>query len=222
MLAGIRARWTRANVVGNTALFGALAAVCLLMLPAQALGGASPDIEVMPLDLSFGSAPVGATDDPLNVQVENGEGLADLTVSAPSITGPSAGDYSISSDSCAPYPSFLNGGEICTIEVTFQPAAIGARNATLNIPNNAGQPTVEVSLTGEGEFPANHDAYYPSGPQAFVDKGKLDGWELCFSGATTPPRASTPSSRNATAIRSAGRRPDRQLDAHRPRDGTEG
>ena len=85
------------------------------MLPAQALGGASPDIEVMPLDLSFGSAPVGATDDPLNVQVENGEGLADLTVSAPSITGPSAGDYSISSDSCAPYPSFLNGGEICTI-----------------------------------------------------------------------------------------------------------
>jgi hypothetical protein len=25
-------------------------------------------------------------------------------------------------------------------------------------------------------------AYYPSGPQAFVDKGQLDGWELCFSG----------------------------------------
>jgi hypothetical protein len=24
-------------------------------------------------------------------------------------------------------------------------------------------------------------AYYPSGPQAFVDKGQLDGWQLCFS-----------------------------------------
>lgn len=24
--------------------------------------------------------------------------------------------------------------------------------------------------------------YYPSGPQAFVDKSQLDGWQLCFSG----------------------------------------
>ena len=82
-------------VVASTALFGALAAGCLLMLPAHALGGASPNIDVTPVDLSFGSAPVGAPDDPLNVQVENGGGLADLTMSAPSITGATAGDYSI-------------------------------------------------------------------------------------------------------------------------------
>jgi hypothetical protein len=25
-------------------------------------------------------------------------------------------------------------------------------------------------------------AYYPSGPQTFVDQSKLDGWGLCFSG----------------------------------------
>ena len=71
----------------------------------------------------------------------------------------------------------------CTLEVTFQPAAIGARSATLNIPSNSlGESNVEVLLTGEGEFPASHDAFYPSGPQAFVEKGKLDGWELCFTG----------------------------------------
>ena len=78
----------------------------------------------------------------------------------------------------------MTQGETCTLGVTFQPAAIGARSATLNIPSNdPDQSNVEVELTGEGEFAASDDAYYPSGPQAFVDKGKLDGWELCFSGS---------------------------------------
>ncbi len=175
---------THANVAASIALFVALAAGFLSMLPAQALGGAFQDISVTPEDLSFGAAPVGAPDDPLNVEVENGPpGVQDLTVSTPSITGATPDDYSITSDGCAPYPRALHGGETCTLEVTFQPAAIGARSATLNIPSNdPDESNVAVSLTGEGEFPANDDAYYPSGPRAFVDEGKLDGWELCFTG----------------------------------------
>ena len=183
MLAGIRSRSACAKLAASAAFVGALVGGYLLMLPAQALGGGLPNIHVTPVNLSFGAAPVGATDDPLNVQVENGGGLTELTMSAPTITGATAGDYSITSDSCAPYPSTLNGGETCTLGVTFQPAAIGARSATLNIPSNSsGESNVEVLLTGEGEFPASHDAFYPSGPQAFVEKGKLDGWEPCFTG----------------------------------------
>jgi hypothetical protein len=183
LLAGIRSRSAYASVAASAAFFGALVGGYLLMLPAQALGGGLPNIHVTPVNLSFGSAPVGATDDPLNVQVENGGGLTELTMSAPTITGATAGDYSITSDSCAPYPSTLNGSETCTLGVTFQPAAIGARSATLNIPSNSsGESNVEVFLTGEGEFPPIHDAYYPSGPQALVEKGELDGWEPCFTG----------------------------------------
>ncbi len=184
MLAGIRGRSTYANVMATIAVFIALAAGFLLMLPGRALGGAFQDISVTPEDLSFGSAPVGGPDDPLNVQVENGPpGVQDLTVSTPSITGATPDDFTVTSVDCAPYPRALHGGETCTLEVSFQPAAIGERSATLNIPSDdPDEPNVAVSLTGEGAFPANHDAYYPSGPRAFVDKSKLDGWEPCFSG----------------------------------------
>jgi hypothetical protein len=36
-------------------------------------------------------------------------------------------------------------------------------------------------LLALGASPAGA-AYYPSGPQTFVDKSELEGWELCFSG----------------------------------------
>ncbi len=69
-----------------------------------------------------------------------------LTVGPITVSGANSGDFS-ESDTCN--MPLANGGS-CTITVTFDPSAIGARTAQLNIPDRAGERPDILPLSGTG------------------------------------------------------------------------
>jgi alpha-mannosidase len=92
-----------------------------------------------PASLAFGAAPVGSASQPQSVTLTNTRS-EDLTVRDIQISG----DFSQSND-CAT----LHPGARCTIQVTFQPAAVGTRSGILTVPGNASE-NLAVALTGTG------------------------------------------------------------------------
>lgn len=74
-------------------------------------------------------------------------GVSDLTVSAISIDGTNAAEFT--TDSTAPFT--LVPGATRVLNLTFTPAATGARTATLHLSSDdAAQPMFNVNLTGDG------------------------------------------------------------------------
>ena len=109
--------------------------------------GATPVIAISPSPGAFGNQRVNTTSGPLTVTVSN-TGTASEILATPffTLTGTNASDFARSGGTCA------NAGTIaasssCTILLTFTPAAIGARTASLNI---AGTVNALASITGTG------------------------------------------------------------------------
>ncbi len=74
-------------------------------------------------------------------------GDAALTVSTPTIAGPNAGDFTVTSN---PAPSVGAGGST-TFDVTFDPSALGTRDATITIANNdSDENPFDFSIQGTG------------------------------------------------------------------------
>lgn len=114
--------------------------------------GVKPDITVAPNPASFGNVAPG-TPANVNVVVTNSSAAptgSTLNVAAPVISGANATDFSF-----APAGAFsLAPGASRTLVVTFNPAALGARSATLTITSDDQEtPTVNVPLTGTGSGP---------------------------------------------------------------------
>jgi hypothetical protein len=135
--------------------------------------------------LDFGGVPTDNRTSPhvrdLPVTISN-TGNCTVTLNSLSITGPAAGDYSIVG---APtLPLTIVGGSSVTITVQFNPTASGTRNAALTIgSNDPSQPSVNVSLTGEGLVPTiltqpNSLAY---GPTVILSQGPSG-----YTGQTSP------------------------------------
>ncbi|EMI42520.1 lamin tail domain-containing protein [Rhodopirellula sp. SWK7] len=79
--------------------------------------------------------------------IEN-QGAASLDVSAISLTGVDAGEFSISNVSVALPTSVASAGSI-TFDVTFNPTAVGAKNATVEITNtDLDEGTYDFAITG--------------------------------------------------------------------------
>ncbi len=93
--------------------------------------------------LAFGNQTVGTTSAAKAVTITNG-GSGPLTITGTTITGANAADFA-QNGGCA---GTIQAGGSCTVNVTFTPAAINARTATLSFATNAGQ--VDVALTGTG------------------------------------------------------------------------
>ncbi len=69
-----------------------------------------------------------------------------FTVGSSTITGADAADFSIQSNNCS---GTLGASSDCTINVVFAPSIMGAKNASLEIPNDApNEGTVVIPLTG--------------------------------------------------------------------------
>lgn len=103
-----------------------------------------PVAKFSPTKLAFGTVTIHSSGS-LSVQLTN-SGQTPLDISNLSIGGTDAGDFS-QTNSC---PAILAAAASCTISVTFDPAAKGARTGTLIVTDNvaAGQST--VALTGTG------------------------------------------------------------------------
>ncbi len=109
-----------------------------------------PDIAVAPTSLAFGTVEVGDVSAAQIVTIDN-TGDADLVVSG--ITVPDA-NYAVApggAEPCASLTPTLISFSRCTVEVTFEPDALGALNRNLTIASNdPDTPSVTVALTGTG------------------------------------------------------------------------
>jgi hypothetical protein len=110
----------------------------------QGTGGV-PTVSLSPTSLIFSARNVGSTSISQVVTVTN-SGSSTLTVSGVPLVGTNPGDFIVESNTCS---SVASGGN-CTISVSFDPTASGARSAILQIVSNASTSPSEVQLNGTG------------------------------------------------------------------------
>ena len=101
-------------------------------------------------DFGFNNAGVASAQNP--IQVYN-SGTANVNVSAYSIAGTNAADFTVTENDCAAaLANVIPSNNACYVYVTFKPSAAGSRTATLQITDNAsGSPQI-VQLAGIGQL----------------------------------------------------------------------
>ncbi len=102
-------------------------------------------VTVSPGSLSFGNQVLSTPSVVKVITLTNGQAKA---LKITSITS-TLSDYT-QSNTCPISPSTLAAGATCTISVTFTPAALGSRSATLNVNDDAIGSPQKVSLLGTG------------------------------------------------------------------------
>ncbi len=105
---------------------------------------AGPVVSLSAAAVNFGSLAIGAAASEAITLVNTGS--APLGGIAITIGGANAGDFS-ETNNC---PASLAAGSRCSINVTFKPAAAGARSAMLTISDNAAAAPQTVALAGTG------------------------------------------------------------------------
>ncbi|MGH8528308.1 MAG: sialate O-acetylesterase [Nevskiales bacterium] len=122
----------------------------------------APDIGLTPASVNFGKIDFGQQSAVKTITVSS-TGTATLAISALSLTGRNAGDFSIASDACS--GTQLAPGASCVIGLRFRPALLrpgllllgllqpdllGTRNASLLINDNAADSPHSAALSGRG------------------------------------------------------------------------
>jgi uncharacterized repeat protein (TIGR01451 family) len=130
----------------------------------------APAVTLAPTSLTFASQAAGTTSAAQSVTLTN-SGNAALTIAEITLTGTNAGDFA-QTNTC---PASLAASANCTISVTFDPAAAGARSGAISIADNAtGSPqTVSLAGTGTGTLGPNPVPLLnlPLGPDAAAPGG---------------------------------------------------
>jgi hypothetical protein len=116
-------------------------------------------INLVPSSLSFGSVLVGTQAASQKVSLTNIGSLA-LSITSIAVTGTDPGDFPASNNCGSSVPP----GASCRIEVTFKPAQIGPRTASVSITDNAPGSPQTVPLGGTG---------VTSGPNATLSASSL-------------------------------------------------
>jgi uncharacterized repeat protein (TIGR01451 family) len=106
----------------------------------------NPQAALSPQSENFGTHKVGMRTVARIVTLTN-KGTTPLTIDSVAITGTDPHDFA-ESKSC---PAMLNPGHSCTISVTFDAQAKGARSAGLTITDNAFVGTETIPLSGTGD-----------------------------------------------------------------------
>ncbi len=106
-------------------------------------GAPTPDLVASPASLSLGSQSVNSgTQDTQSVTISN-QGGTSAGIGALSFSPTTQTDFAVAGNTC----TSLGAGAKCQITIAFEPATLGARSATLNIPG--AQPSA-VGLSGIG------------------------------------------------------------------------
>lgn len=105
----------------------------------------SPTISLNPTALSFGSVNLGATSAAQTLTVSN-TGAGTVTILAISLTGIDPRDF-LATTTCG---RSLAASATCTVTVSFQPSAAGARTASLTFADSAASLLQSVALSGTG------------------------------------------------------------------------
>src|SRR5207302_810361 len=125
--------------------------------------GTAPGVGLAPTSLDFGNQPLATTSAPITVTLPfpyttlfRSNSFAASSDFAATSTGASA---------CPTSPATLAAGANCTINVTFTPAALGARTGTLSVADNSGVGPQTVPLSGNGTAAPDFGLTGPAGTQ---------------------------------------------------------
>ncbi|MBM3347846.1 MAG: choice-of-anchor D domain-containing protein [Betaproteobacteria bacterium] len=97
-------------------------------------GSGSPETPAV----AFGNQVIGtsSTSQTIHVAAVTGPGGSMAVLGAITLSGANAAEFSISGGTCSPTNGPVHGGAQCIITVAFNPATLGAKTATLNVPVN--------------------------------------------------------------------------------------
>jgi 6-phosphogluconolactonase (cycloisomerase 2 family) len=104
-----------------------------------------PAVSLSPTSLSFSTQNVGTTSSTQTISLTNNGGSA-LAISGIAIGGTNVGDFQ-QTNNCG---TSVAANASCSINVTFTPAAVGTRTATVSVTDNANGSPQTVPLTGAG------------------------------------------------------------------------
>jgi hypothetical protein len=108
-------------------------------------------LSATPALLDFGEVIAGQSSTAQTVTIAN-TGSLSLSLGELEVTGTHAADFSIALNNCS--NETLDHSTDCIVEISFTPAAIGAREALLIIPSGADSSPDSVALSGDGLQPA--------------------------------------------------------------------
>jgi hypothetical protein len=114
----------------------------------QVVSAAQPAVKFSPTSLTFAAQDTGTASTAKTITLSD-PGQANLYISSIAITGANSGDFS-ETNTCGAGIG-ING--TCKIIVTFSPAAIGSRKATVTVTDDAPGNPQSVALTGTGTMP---------------------------------------------------------------------
>jgi hypothetical protein len=109
------------------------------------LTGTGTAIQLSPTSINFGTVKVGSKSNPQSVTMTN-LGTSKVSITSITFTGPNPGDFTRTS-TCG---NSLSAGANCSISITFVPAAVGSRSASLSITDSGGGSPQTVALSGTG------------------------------------------------------------------------
>ena len=155
-----------------------------------------PQLIVTPATVNFGNQTVHVTSAAQTITVSNQTGVA-IAITTLSLTGTNASDFAQTTTCGASVPAFTN----CAISVTFTPAVLGARTATVTVN------TATVTLNGVG-VPPPSDTLTPgsltfAAQQLFTTSG-AQSLTLTNTGASNLPFTITITGTNANAFSETG------------------
>ncbi|WP_307813393.1 choice-of-anchor D domain-containing protein [Ktedonobacter sp. SOSP1-52] len=129
----------------------------------------APGSSLSPTSLDFGTQNLSIASGAKQITLTN-NGTAALTINSIGISGTNASDYT-QSNSCPASSSTLAPNASCTINVTFTPAGLGSRSATLTVNDSAAGSPYAIALTGTG---VNSTIYFSDG----FEGGNTSKWSL--------------------------------------------
>ncbi len=137
-------------------------------------------LSIDPSELSFPDAVVGVASSAAKVTLTN-IGTSPVALYGLSIIGPNAGDFA-QSTSC---PGNLASSATCTVQVSFTPLAIGARNAYLSVISSAPNSPQMISLSGSGVAGSAGPVTITPSTLNFLQPGDIRTVTLTNSGTTS-------------------------------------
>jgi hypothetical protein len=114
-------------------------------------GTTPPTADLSTNSVDFGNQGVGTASAAKSITVTNNGGTALNFTAAPSLSGANAADFAVASGTTCTNGSNVNPGANCVVNLTFTPAATGARGpATLTLTDNAPNSPQTATLNGAG------------------------------------------------------------------------
>lgn len=143
---------THFTSISAAMLVATLAALLALFVLAKPSGAQETTVTVKPSDVGFGAVELTANPETRTVTIKN-NGTTDLVIGGVDISGTNASDFSLATTIDPLNGLTVRAGEAATLDINFDPATEGVKNAVLTLEDLTGNPlanVAQVNVTGTG------------------------------------------------------------------------